>query len=220
MLRRACRTWTAAVVAACSFLSACGTTTRRAVEPLDAAVEIVADGCPDVDVFGQGLVVAPGRVLTAAHVVAGATDISVRHNGERVTGVVTAFDPTNDLALIAVPTTFAPAVPIGPVRAGDRGTAIVRRRGSPTAIEVTVSRAVSIHTEDIYIEGSFERAGFELAANIEPGDSGAVVVVRGRAVAVVWARTRGTENSALAIDPAPILDRLTDVSPIGNGRCV
>jgi S1-C subfamily serine protease len=219
MLRRAGRSSGAIAVAMCALANACGATSRT-VNAVDAAVEIVADGCPEVDIFGQGLVVAPGRVLTAAHVVAGATEISIRHNGKRVTGVVTAFDPNNDLALVAIPTAFAPAIAAGAAHPGDNGTAVVRRGGSPTAIDVTVSRAVTIHTEDIYIEGSFERAGFELAAAIEPGDSGAVVVVRGRAVAVVWARTRGTENAALAIDPAPIIDRLADVLPADNGRCV
>jgi S1-C subfamily serine protease len=219
MLRRAGRSSGAIAVAMCALASACGTTSRT-VNAVDAAVEIVADGCPEVDIFGQGLVVAPGRVLTAAHVVAGATEISIRHNGKRVTGVVTAFDPNNDLALVAIPTTFAPAIAVGPAHPGDHGTAVVRRGGVATAIDVTVSRAVTIHTEDIYIEGSYERAGFELAATIEPGDSGAVVVARGRAVAVVWARARGSDKAAFAIDPAPILGSLAASEPVANGHCV
>jgi S1-C subfamily serine protease len=219
MLGRSGRSSGVIAAAMLALASACSTTPRT-VNAVDAAVEIVADGCPEVNVFGQGLVVAPGRVLTAAHVVAGATEISIRHNGKRVTGVVTAFDPNNDLALVTIPTAFAPAISVGTARPGDVGIAIVRRGGVATAIEVTVSRSVTIHTEDIYIEGSFERAGFELAATIEPGDSGAVVVARGRAVAVVWARARGSDKAAFAIDPAPILRSLSASEPVANGHCV
>ncbi len=44
----------------------------------DAAVQVVANGCSTVEVHGAGLMVAPGRIATVAHVVAGAKDIEVR----------------------------------------------------------------------------------------------------------------------------------------------
>src|SRR6478609_6180983 len=49
-----------------------------AVKIGDAAVQVVANGCSTVEVHGAGLMVAPGRIATVAHVVAGAKDIEVR----------------------------------------------------------------------------------------------------------------------------------------------
>ena len=73
-------------------LAACGDDPDPAL-PMHAAVEIVTTGCGTVDGRGDGLVVAPGRVLTAAHVVAGAEHVQVRTVSGTTTAHVTAFDP-------------------------------------------------------------------------------------------------------------------------------
>ena len=78
---------------------------------------------------------------------------------------------------------------------------------------------VDIKTEDIYGDGQHLRAGFELAVNVTPGDSGSVLIADGHAVAVVWARTRGTEGTTWAIDPAPIAAKLSGAISVDNGHC-
>jgi hypothetical protein len=75
-------------------------------------------------------------------------------------------------------------------------------------LDVGIVRHVTIRTEDIYIQGTVLRPGYELDATIEPGDSGGVVVVDGRAVAVVWSRSRQDPNRAWAIDPNAIGDAI------------
>lgn len=54
---------------------------------------------------GSGWVVAKGRVVTNAHVVAGVDDVVVRvkGTGPSLHGTVVVFDPERDLAVIAVP---------------------------------------------------------------------------------------------------------------------
>src|SRR5688572_18717590 len=58
---------------------------------------------------GSGVVVAPGRVLTNAHVLRG-EEVAVTRAGEVVLGRVAGLDPDLDVALIAVDTAAAPPV--------------------------------------------------------------------------------------------------------------
>ncbi len=90
-------------------------------------------------------------------------------------------------------------------------------------LPIEVTRAVTIRTTDIYLEREVVRAGFELAATIEVGDSGAVVVLPGGAAGVVWARSTGRDDRAWAIDLPPVLHddarRAALVDPVETGRC-
>jgi hypothetical protein len=78
------------------------------------------------------------------------------------------------------------------------------------ALPVTIARRVIIDTEDVYGEGSTTRPGYELVADIEPGDSGALVVIDGEGIAVVWSRSRRTDDRAWAIDPIRGGDTIRD----------
>src|SRR4051794_8813601 len=66
----------------------------------DAAVQVIANGCREVEVHGAGMMVADGKIATVAHVVAGATSVDVRGaNGSRPATVV-YFDPVLDVAVL------------------------------------------------------------------------------------------------------------------------
>jgi S1-C subfamily serine protease len=185
-----------------------------------SAVQIVADGCVSVDIHGAGLAVAPGRVATVAHVVAGATKVTVRNSRGQRQATVTYFDPVNDVAVLAVDETFAPAVPLGSATAGSTGTAIVYRDDKPVALAVSIRRLVDIQTADIYGNGDRARPGFELGVDIVAGDSGSVVVVGGRAVGLVWSRSRQTDGRAWAMRTSLIADHLTATAPVDHGHCL
>ncbi|MGH9133476.1 MAG: trypsin-like peptidase domain-containing protein, partial [Ilumatobacteraceae bacterium] len=114
----------------------------------EAAVEVVATGCGPIDVRGVGLVVAPGRVLTVAHVVAGSDHVQVSTSTGTTSAVVTAFDAANDLAVLAVNPTFSPWIPLGSATADERGVVVVPRDGEPTVVPVRIDQAVTIRTED------------------------------------------------------------------------
>src|SRR5690606_37320500 len=111
-------------------------------------------------------------------------------------------DPHTDLALVATSdqlgrqferSTRAPV-------AGDTGTAYVVRDGAVTALPVTVARPIIIRTDDIYLEQDTERAGYELVADVRRGDSGGAVVIHGKVVGVIWARSNAASNRGYAVD--------------------
>ena len=60
---------------------------------------------------------------------------------------------------------------------------------------------MKITTEDIYLDNDVIRPGFELKGDIIRGDSGAVIVVDGKGVGVIWSRSRTSAARAWAIDP-------------------
>ena len=193
---------TAFVVLASLVLWGCG-----AVGAEPRAVGIRAEGCGPGAGKGSGLVVAPGVVLTSAHVVAGADTITVQFEADtEASATVIGFDPFMDLAYLRTPAEAAvgaiePSISSDHAEPGSSGHALVFRDGAPTELDVEVRRRVRINTEDIYVEGDVTRPGFELTADIELGDSGGAVYVDGEIIGVLWARTRDfDDDGSYAID--------------------
>lgn len=189
-----------------------------APDPPNAVVGIVVDSCDPGHEVGSGMIVAPGLVLTAAHVVAGAHEIVVHHGGREAVATVTGFDPEMDLAYLtfdAVPTA-TPVVASDHVEAGDSGIGYVVRDGEVVSVPLTIRRRINIRTEDIYIEGETLRPGYDLDAEIEAGDSGGAVVVDGRLVGIIWARSNQSDRRAYAIDPVRAGDLLAEQRRTGR----
>lgn len=168
-----------------------------AQDPPAAVVAVRAVGCGAIPADGVGTIVATGRVLTAAHTVAGAESITV----DGAPAELVELDPVDDLAVLRIGDRVTAPLPIGAATPG-RGTsagAYVTRAGQVRRIDVTIVRPVVIATTDIYGEAPTERPGFELAGPIVPGDSGAPVAVDGYLVGVVWARSNVAPGRAYAI---------------------
>lgn len=173
-----------------------------APDPPSAVVGLVIDSCGPGQEVGSGMVVAPDLAITSAHVVAGAEEIRVEQLGRSSTGTIVAFDPEMDLAYVAfdaIPTETL-RVTSEHVDPDDDGIAYVVRDGEIVEVPVHVRRRVRIRTEDIYIQGETLRPGIELDAEIEPGDSGGAVVIDGKIVGVIWAKSNRFDRRAYAID--------------------
>ena len=188
------------LLAAVAFTAVCA---GCAADPPSGVVGLEVTGCSTGQAHGSGIVVAPGLVLTAAHVVKGAKTIDVMDGARDTTATIVAFDPDMDLAYVRLDDSLGRASEIadGTVARGSHGVAYVFRDGRPTTIPVTVRRPINIRTEDIYIEGETNRPGFELDAEIQSGDSGGPVMVDGEVIGVLWARSSKYDHRAYAIDP-------------------
>lgn len=194
----------------------------------DATFRVRADGCGPRSELGTGTLIDGGLVVTAAHVVAGADRVDVvAADGEQVGADVVGFDPDLDLALLRPLTGPGDPATLRAVPAGEdeRGVvAVFAADESVELIDVTVVRTVTIATTDIYRDRDVDRAGFEIDAPIDPGDSGAMVYLPGGGAGIVWARSSLRDGRAWAIDlPSPLLreadrQRLTDV--VDTGPCL
>jgi hypothetical protein len=121
---------------------------------------------------GAGFVVAPGKVVTALHVVAGSTVVSVRDRSgaERPVSVVVTYSRADDLALLDTPTITANPLPLADsseVEVGDSVVAI----GHPLGLEGTVTTGVVSA-----IRRTNETSFLQVSAPISPGSSGGPVL--------------------------------------------
>ncbi len=195
----------------------------------DAIVRVNANGCPSVLPAGTGVWVGAHLILTAAHVVAGAQRIDVVDSVGRVmTAQPLAFDPQQDVALLRVhPTTqvrravrFVKRLTTGPASVG----LLNRSSGAGLVVPVRVLRNVLVNTTDIYDDARVSRPGYEIAAEIQPGDSGAPLLVGGDVVGLVWARSVAHQGRAWVVsipqDVAELMESGTDSAPIVSaGHC-
>jgi S1-C subfamily serine protease len=205
--RRPIDRWSAIV----GLLIVAAPTAACAPDPPSSVVGVTVSGCSLATERGSGVVVDDRLVLTSAHVLRGATSVTVAWpDGTSSEAEIVGFDPEMDLAFLATRTERATPLPVASAHVddGDTGRAWVVRDGRAVPIDVRIRRRVQINTEDIYVEGETTRPGWELDADIRPGDSGGAVVVDGAVVGVLWARSRRFPGRAYAMDPARAGDRI------------
>jgi hypothetical protein len=219
------------VAVGCVVAASCGPSVARvpatspaattpAIDFTKSAVQVVANGCHQVEVHGAGLVVADGKIATVAHVIAGATSVEVRGVRGTAPATIVYFDPILDLAVLKVDPAFAAPIAIGSASPGDEGNVIVYRDDLPVQLPANVQRLVNIRTADIYGDGTHIRPGYELNLDIRAGDSGAVVVVDDTAVALVWATSREAKARAWAMRASLLTDHLAGDAAVAHGECV
>ena len=183
----------------------------------DLAVTITNPDCTPV-ATGHGYAVGPDLAVTAAHVVAGATEVEVTTaSGEALTGTVVGFDPALDAAVVRAEGLDAPEAVLAPFPAGTTG--VVAGTGEP--FEVT--RRVVARISDIYGDGRVRKSALELQAGLVRGDSGAGVVDdRGRLGGIVFAVSRAEPGVSWALDQSELAALLSGPldSPVGTERCV
>ena len=169
-------------------------------DPLAAAVRIEAFGCHTTATVGGGSFVGPERVLTVAHVVAGAGHIEVElADGRMAEAQVIAIDRDRDLAVLHVEVDVSP-LPIGTATSGAKGVFVTYRDGTASTQSFRVTRALELQLPGFDGTGEVERNGFELEADVMEGDSGSVLVHDGKAVGVVFARSSHHGDRAWATD--------------------
>ncbi|WP_377640157.1 MarP family serine protease [Oryzobacter terrae] len=200
------------------------------VRALGSVIHVRADaGRCDRAQVGSGWVVAPGRVVTNAHVVAAADDVRVSVKGtgrDRVARVV-AFDPRRDVAVLDVPGLPAPALDLGrQLGAGDPAVLA----GFPGDAGLTVGGArvrttLTAQGADIYGRLGVTREIYSLRGTIRSGASGGPVLdPQGEVVGMVFATSLDDPDTgyALTLDEiAPVVRRgLAADSAVSTGRCV
>jgi S1-C subfamily serine protease len=173
---------------------------ERPHDPSIVRVELEgATGAADV---ATGFVVAPGRVVTVAHVLEPDRRLVVRGgNGVARRARVLRQDHRDDLALLAVP--GLTAVPFRGASAS--GTHLLVRRGRGTAALRTAIRRRVQATVRGPSWGPFRRPALELATSVELGDSGAPLVDDGGRVAgVLFARASDGRRTAWAVGASAV----------------
>lgn len=176
---------------------------------------------------GSGWVLSPGRVVTNAHVVAGADLVRVQGRDQMLAGRVIVFDPERDLAVLSVPGLEASALPLGTELSRGDSAAVpgYPLDGPYRVVSARVRAVLDARGLDIYGRDRVLREIYSLNTKVQPGNSGGPVLDdRGRVVGVVFAKSLEDENTgyALTLDEArPVLDRAaTAQRPVDTGACI
>jgi S1-C subfamily serine protease len=143
---------------------------------------------------GSGWVAAPDLVVTNAHVVAGEQDTTVEVGGEPpgLAAEAVAFDPTHDLAALAVRELDLPALGFAPEAAsGTPGAILGYPENGPFDVQPgRIGRTQEVLTQNAYGEGPVTRLLTPLRGLVRPGNSGGPLVnVEGQVLTTVFAAT-------------------------------
>ncbi|HET8615783.1 MAG TPA: MarP family serine protease [Actinomycetales bacterium] len=177
---------------------------------------------------GSGWVLAPERVVTNAHVVAGVRDPQVRIGGEgrRYAARVVVFDPVRDLAVLDVPRLPARPLPLGDdLGRGDPAVVAGFPLDGPYRLDsARVRDVITARGEDIYGRRPSTRQVYSLYATVQPGNSGGPLLdARGRVVGVVFAKSLDDASTGYALtlkESEPVLDKgRAASSPVPVGGC-
>jgi S1-C subfamily serine protease len=202
----------------------------RAAVPSVLRVTAESPRCGQVQ-EGSSVVVGPERVLTNAHVVAGADRVSVAPaNGVGRAASVVFFDPSTDVAVLDVPDLDVGAVAVArPPGAAARNEVAVAGypRGGPLEVDAARVRSVSrLIGLDIYGRDQVTREVIALRARVVPGNSGGPVLdTAGQVTGLVFATSMTDRNTGYAL-PVSELRRalrvaaLDSVPAVPTGGCL
>ncbi|MEQ1786475.1 MAG: trypsin-like peptidase domain-containing protein, partial [Acidimicrobiales bacterium] len=189
-----------------------------------ATVKVQGVACRRIQ-EGSGFVVAPGLVVTNAHVVAGERETVVqRSDGSEVRAIVVAFDPNRDLAVLRADDLGRPALERSTIEEGGVGAVFGHPGGGDLrAAPFQVGQQVTATGTDIYDQRATEREVLILASALRPGDSGAALVdPSGRVVGVAFAIApdRPGVAYALAMEELDAVLAGNLSGPVDTGPCL
>jgi len=177
---------------------------------------------------GTGFVIADDRVVTNAHVVAGVDTPIVELPGVPAReGRVVYFDPTDDLAVIAVDDLGAPPLPFSTtLQPGAAAVVQGYPYGGPfTMVSAGVRSVGSASVPDVYDSSWSPREIYALDAEVRPGNSGGPLLTADGSVAgVVFARAENDPELGYAMTMAeltPVADEAPSLTDrVSSGHCV
>jgi S1-C subfamily serine protease len=217
-----------------SFLSAQGfppvftqLAPAAATQAAPSTVKIVGVGCGQIQ-EGSGFVVAPGVVVTNAHVVAGIPHPTVQVNGGPLETTVIYFDPSYDLAVLRVAGLDEPPLTLDPQPSARGVQAVVLGYPGGGRFQVGpagVMAAFEAEGRDIYGQGLTVRNVYEIQAKVRPGNSGGPLVqLDGQVIGVVFSRSTTNSDIGYALTSPGVLSRVQQAESaakvVGTGACV
>lgn len=179
---------------------------------------------------GSGVVYAPNRVITNAHVVAGTDTVRVEVSEDvAIDANVVAYNPDVDIAVLDVPGLTAPPMALGTdrdVQSGDDAIVLGYPGNGPYhAGAARVREEVTLRGPNIYRDAQVERDVYTLRADVQEGNSGGPLIAPdGTVIGIIFgAALDATETGyALTLDQVmPTVEAAEgQTEPVETQRCV
>lgn len=197
------------------------------LQPSVLRISGVAPSCQRA-LEGTGFVVGHERVLTNAHVVAGTDGLTVDTANGPLKATVVGFDPSLDIAVLAVPGLTAPVIPQAPAEASSGENAIVLGYpggGRYTASAARVRETIDLTGPNIYRDGSVEREVYTVRGQVRSGNSGGPLVdAEGQVLGVVFGAAVTDDDTGYVLTLDEVRSRIgaatASAAPVPTGPCV
>lgn len=175
---------------------------------------------------GTGFVVAPNRVLTNAHVVAGTDQVAIEIGRGQFDADVVSYDPGTDLAVLAVPDLTADAMSFARADAASGNDVIALGYpldGPYTASPGRIRERIHLRGPDIYDASTVVRDVYTVRGKVQSGNSGGPLIdPAGRVVGVVFGAAVDDPETGFVLTADEVSDevaaapRLTESVDTGN----
>jgi S1-C subfamily serine protease len=195
-------------------------------EPSVVKIRAIAPSCQKV-LEGSGFVLSPDRVMTNAHVVAGANSVTVEASGNPYDATVVSYDPTVDIAILAVPN--LPAGPLAfanaPVTSGTEAVVMGYPGGGGfAATPARIRELIELSGPDIYRSATINREVYTVRASVEQGNSGGPLIdLNGQVLGVVFGAAVDDNDTGFVLTAKEVATQLAhigDTAPVATGECV
>ncbi len=195
--------------------------------PSVVKVRSLAPSCQKV-LEGSGFVIAPDRVMTNAHVVAGSNSVQVYASGNPLDATVVSYNPSVDIAILAVPHLPPPPLPFAQTQAKTGAGVVVLGYpggGNFTATPARIREVIKLTGPDIYRDPTpVTRDVYTIRADVEQGNSGGPLIdLDGHVLGVVFGAAVDDPDTGFVLtvdEVAGQLSRIGDTQPVGTGACV
>lgn len=186
-----------------------------------STVQVIALGCGNLVQYGSGFVVAPGLVVTNAHVIAGTDQVTVKDQVGEHPATPIFFDPRYDLAVLRVSSLSDPSLHLDPhyVARGTKAVVLGFPGGGPfNAQPAGVLMQFDPVSTDIYGNTTVQRQLYEIQSLVRPGNSGGPLAEpNGTVIGVVFSRESSNDQIGFALASPGVLARVHRAESLPSG---
>jgi S1-C subfamily serine protease len=197
-----------------------------ATRPSVVKIRGMAPGCQKV-LEGSGFVVAPNRVMSNAHVVAGSESVTVETDGQTYDAFVVSYDPNADISILDVPNLPSPPLAFVDTPAPTGTDAVVMGYpggGDFLATPARVREIIELNGPDIYRTTTITREVYTIRGTVRQGNSGGPMINRGgKVLGVVFGAAVDDADTGFVLtanEVARQLAKIGNTQRIPTGACV
>jgi S1-C subfamily serine protease len=186
----------------------------------------VAPGCQKV-LEGTGFVIAPNRVMSNAHVVAGSDSVTVEAEGQTYDATVVSYDPNEDISILDVPN--LPQRPLvfadQPAKSGTDAVVLGYPGGGEfAATPARVRETIELNGPDIYRTTTVNREVYTIRGTVRQGNSGGPMINRaGQVLGVVFGAAVDDNDTGFVMTANEVsrqLAKIGNTAKVPTGACV
>lgn len=176
---------------------------------------------------GTGFVVAEGKVMSNAHVVAGSNRVTIETDNGPFDATVVSYDPDADISILDVPGLTAPPLAFddAQARTGTEAVVLGYPGGGPfVATPARIREIIELNGPDIYRTTTVTREVYTVRGTVRQGNSGGPLVgLDGRVLGVVFGAAVDDNDTGFVLTAKEVerqMARVGNTGRVATGACV